>query len=215
MPTPHTPLIVSTPRHARPSYTPPHAHPTPHARPSGPSPRSAQESYARARAELRRLVAVVNECKREMDAEQAKVAERRREGAPADVVDEEEWAALGRVRELKGQYRGLFAEVKEARARAEAAAESLAAARQALVARFQDWHAAGEGDVSPRGGFLDGAEDGGEEGEEGDGEGTGAFRTAARQLRVGRASPRKYGGPRAVAEATRKQEQQMRAMAIA
>ena len=103
MPTPHTPLIVSTPRHARPSYTPPHAHPTPHARPSGPSPRSAQESYARARAELRRLVAVVNECKREMDAEQAKVAERRREGAPADVVDEEEWAALGRGRELKGQ----------------------------------------------------------------------------------------------------------------
>jgi len=185
--------------------------------------KALQERFQRVKAELKRQVTAVNEHKRQMDEVQGGLDERRRENGGGDVIDEDEWRLLGRLKEIKGQYRHAFDEVKRSRAQADGLADQLAGAREQLVTAFQGWYrgdadAGGAGRAAAGVAFDVGGED--ERDENVPAEESDAFWGALRTHRGQKAPGRRAAGgaattgQRAIGEAIRKQERQLRAMAL-
>lgn len=75
--------------------------------------------------------------------------------ADEDVVDEEEFRLMQRVREAKKAYRAAFEDLARIAAQLDAAAKEAAALKHALLAAFEDWHANALADAAPRDPFGD------------------------------------------------------------
>lgn len=62
------------------------------------------------------------------------------DGAPQDIIDEEELTLLQNMKAVKKQYRATYNELKDAKGKATQIQQSIDMAKQTLVAEFETWY---------------------------------------------------------------------------
>ncbi|KAL1503386.1 hypothetical protein AB1Y20_011437 [Prymnesium parvum] len=106
------------------------------------------------RGKQRAISRNVNATKREIDELKA-IADHKRElrqqGELKDVIDEEEFACLSKLKASKQRYRELFDELREARSDAEYVGSLVESCRQQLLADFERWVRLRDPAVAPHG----------------------------------------------------------------
>ncbi|CAG9464407.1 unnamed protein product [Pedinophyceae sp. YPF-701] len=179
----------------------------------------AQEELRGAKASLREATDGVNRCKGNIDRVSAAVAARREQaGTQAEITDQEFFDLLTELKGHKVQYRQEFDRVKNLRTEIEGLQGQIAEVKADMVAAFERWLEHGGGADMFSGRNLD-AEGYGDEDDGGDGGGASddpyevAKRTA--RLRNARARGPGFGGARAVGENARRNERNLKAMALA
>jgi len=72
-----------------------------------------------------------------------------------DVVDEEEFRLMKKVREAKKSYRAAYEDLANIQGEMESVAKETSALKSALLSTFEEWHASALADAQPRDPFGD------------------------------------------------------------
>eukprot|EP00899_Mesostigma_viride_P011692 jgi/Mesvir1/20523/Mv25338-RA.1 len=112
---------------------------------------AAAEALREARGELREAGCAVNDCKKAIDNEKEALELKRAErlggsdvvatpSGEAEIIDDEEFACLQRLKDAKNRYRKAYDSFKAVRARVEELSSEAADALQRLVDAFETWY---------------------------------------------------------------------------
>eukprot|EP00163_Fabomonas_tropica_P022441 TRINITY_DN3912_c0_g1_i12.p1 TRINITY_DN3912_c0_g1~~TRINITY_DN3912_c0_g1_i12.p1 ORF type:complete len:770 (+),score=264.45 TRINITY_DN3912_c0_g1_i12:167-2476(+) len=102
--------------------------------------------------EHRHLTAAVNRSKQDIDATKAalsaKTEARTATGADDDVIDEEEFALIKKLKDAKKQYRADYTKVTELKSEIDYTSRLIEQTRRTLLQEFDEWYTAAYGEIA-------------------------------------------------------------------